>query len=328
MTAVQPVEVLADSPKYLAWKKFSPGAKATYIKRMLYETGPGTNQYTRRSKIARITFQLESIDQTRAVVRVDETVWHMNGQVSNSAPNKLIFKAKEAPPVSPDPAPDESGDEILEINGRKIGTHWQSVWARASPVPPNPDPDAFLKTWTSDEVPGGLVLLHDQTHQEILKGQRYRSIWETILEPMEGVDPELGSANASPQAQNVRQSLPPGSSNIQPGVNGTAPSTAGAAPAIPDLNLRYAALSNRSLQARLAVTRIEQQQGGYRPPGSAVSTENRRTVPGDVRDARTRLDSQLQAARGFLNRGDTVRADESLRSAESALATIEKFLGR
>src|SRR5579864_2809621 len=36
---------LVDSPKYLAWKKFPPGSKASYENDLLHEYKPGTNQY-------------------------------------------------------------------------------------------------------------------------------------------------------------------------------------------------------------------------------------------------------------------------------------------
>jgi len=86
MTASMPA--LVDSPKYLAWKKFQPGASATYVMRLLTEGAPDTNQYA-RNKISRSTLRLVSIDDKRAVV--------------SGGSNELIYQAKEPSPKSPSP---------------------------------------------------------------------------------------------------------------------------------------------------------------------------------------------------------------------------------
>jgi hypothetical protein len=48
----------------------------------------------------------------------------------------------------------------------------------------------------------------------------------------------------------------------------------------------------------------------------------------DIREARTRADYQLQEARSYMSAGDVESAKQSLRYAESAIQTVEKFLGR
>src|SRR5207248_10563395 len=65
-----PGPVTVDSPKYLAWKKFQPGAAATYESYLFSEHQPGANQYT-RTKISRSTFRLESVDDKKVVTRPD-----------------------------------------------------------------------------------------------------------------------------------------------------------------------------------------------------------------------------------------------------------------
>jgi hypothetical protein len=48
----------------------------------------------------------------------------------------------------------------------------------------------------------------------------------------------------------------------------------------------------------------------------------------DIREAKTRLDYQLQEASSALQNGDPEAARQSMRYAQSAIDTIEKFLGR
>ncbi len=48
----------------------------------------------------------------------------------------------------------------------------------------------------------------------------------------------------------------------------------------------------------------------------------------DIREAKTRLDYQLQEAMSQLQSGDYESARQSMRYAQNAVETIEKFLGR
>ncbi|MGC9971950.1 MAG: hypothetical protein ABSE56_15330 [Bryobacteraceae bacterium] len=188
LTAAKPAEVLVDSPVYLAWKKFPPGAKVTLEARLFLERAAGTDQYT-RSRIDRTTFQLQSIDADRAVVTYHSTTFHGSGGETQSS-NTLTYKAKERPGTAhlqlPFPSGDvtetTTGEETLVINGNKIATKWEKIaWAK--------DPEAFIKTWRSDEVPGGLVLQRSQARNTVVNT---RNISETIWAPVEGVVPELG----------------------------------------------------------------------------------------------------------------------------------------
>jgi len=98
-----PAGNLVDSPKYLAWKKFPPGSKASYNNYLLHEYQPGTDQYT-QTKISRDTLTLVSIDGERAIVKAESTtsgkVAGRNGPDTSSA-DQLIFKAKQAAPGAP-----------------------------------------------------------------------------------------------------------------------------------------------------------------------------------------------------------------------------------
>ncbi len=206
LTAARPAEVLVDSPKYLAWKKFPPGTKVTLEFRLLMETAPGTDQYTRK-RISRTTFELQSIEADRAVVTYDSTTWHMSGGETRSS-DKLTYKAKERPgttqvPVSfaaRDGRQTTTGEETLVINGKKIATRWECTTSAK-------DPQAFTKIWFSDEVPGGMVLQHVQEPNRVVNT---RNISEEIWAPVEGVVPELGGSSGQARAGPNRDTRPAG----------------------------------------------------------------------------------------------------------------------
>jgi hypothetical protein len=181
---------LVDSPKYLAWKKFPPGSKARYANDLLHEYKPGTNQYT-KTRISQLTLTLESIDDDRAIVKTESTI---SGKIAGrngpdtSSSDQLIIKAKQAPPGAPVADPSRiitNGEETLTINGKQIATRWELV-TRAD------DPLTFTKTWTSDDVPGGLVRTQQQTHS-LITGEIYRDIQQTLYAPLDGVEPQLGT---------------------------------------------------------------------------------------------------------------------------------------
>jgi hypothetical protein len=189
LTAPAPTQALVDTPEYVSWKKYSPGTKVGFDYRLLMERQPGSNQFT-RNKISHYTFQLESIDNERAVVSIDTTTWHMNGSQTQST-DKLTYKAKVPPTPPSDDRQVTSGEETLTINGKQIACKWEKVALNRDPA------ESFTKTWRSDKVPGGLVLM--QVHQRSM-ATGPRSINETIYAPVDGVTPELGSGNSTAQA--------------------------------------------------------------------------------------------------------------------------------
>ncbi len=338
MTASMPVEMLVDSPKYLAWKKFPAGTTVKYETRLLHEYQPGTNQYT-RSKISVITFRLESIDEKRAVVMVGSTVWHMNGGATNSPETKFVYPAKERPEESQEAKPNETGEEAVEISGKKYSAHWKSVWQKHTGYDAELDPQTFTKTWTSEDVPGGLVLTHQQEHTEIV-GKEYRNITETILMPVENVEPELGSWSA--------HQVTPGAPATQPATAGRNTPAATAAPMTPvppapnqtappnsrrrsDLPVtptpavspqaefarHYNLVMTRAIRAKAGLAQLQRRQAA---PGAAL--------PDDVRAARDRLDAQLQAVMTAMRARDNAAAEQRLQDADQTVVVIEQFLAK
>ena len=105
-------------------------------------------------------------------------------------------------------------------------------------------------------------------------------------------------ASAQPAAQ-----PPP----VRPAVN----------PELAELRERFNELSIRASTARAGLQSLQQQQASQ---GLGLR--------GDIREAQTRMDYQLQEAMSSLQRGDPDGARQNMRYAQSAVEAIEKFLGR
>jgi hypothetical protein len=84
-----------------------------------------------------------------------------------------------------------------------------------------------------------------------------------------------------------------------------------------ELRDQYNELAIRANTARAGLRSFEQQQSRQ---GLGLRA--------DIREAQTRLDYQLQEAMSSLQSGDVEGTRRSLRYAQSAVETIEKFLGR
>ncbi len=304
---------LVDSPKYLAWKKFPPGSKASYDNSVLHEYQSGTNQYT-ETKISHDTLTLVSIDGERAKVKAESTVSGKiagrNGPDTTSS-DELIFQAKQAAPGAPVDDPRRivtSGEETLTINGKKIATRWECV-TRAG------DPMTFTKTWTSDDVPGGLVRTQQQSHTQIT-GQTYRDIRQTLLAPIDGVEAQLGDATSAAPSPAGTRNLP-ASRGIPGGPAQPAPALGAAGQ--PNVMAHYSAVTRR---ANIATVGLAQAQRRASVSGTGVP------VPDDIRAAQERLTKQQQAANLAIRTRDYTAAEPSLRAMEDTLAVIEDFLAK
>jgi hypothetical protein len=200
------------------------------------------------------------------------------------------------------------------------------------------DPQTFTKTWTSEDVPGGLVLTHQQEHTEIV-GKEYRNITETILMPAENAEPELGSWSAhqvtpgAPATQPVTagRNTPPAATAapttpVPPAPNQTAPSNSRRRPDLPVT--QTPALSPQAEFARhynLVMTRAIRAKAG-------LAQRQRRqaapALPDDIRAARDRLDTQLQAVMTAMRARDNAAAEQRLQDADQTVVVIEQFLAK
>jgi hypothetical protein len=313
---------VTDSPKYLAWKKFPVGAKASYESALLHEYKPGTNQYT-KTKISNFTFTLESIDEERAVVRSETAI---SGKIAgrngpdNTSSDQLIFKRRQLMgPSAPMDDPRQIvtwGEETLTINGKQISTRWECV-TRAD------DPLTFTKTWTSAEVPGGLVRTQQQSHTQIT-GETYRNISQTLYAPIDGVDPQLGdgAVRTPPPAAGANPARPTAPATpaqpAQPAPPPVRPAPPAASPTPQqDLLTRYRALTVRASQDRLGLGQAERK---LTLAGVAL--------PDEIRAARDRLTIEQQAAASAIRTRDNAAAEQKMRDLEDTLAAIEKFIAK
>jgi hypothetical protein len=344
-----PVTNVPDSSQYLAWKKFPPGAKATYENRLYSEARPGTQQYTRQ-RISQTTFQLQSVDSEKVSVTTAQTTWNPRGGVTHSS-NDLVYRAHEVVPplqLPGNPPPEKiqttQGEETLVISGKSIATRWERI-ALAD------DPSTYIKTWTSDDVPGGLVLRRNDVNKAMGR-TTVRSIGEVIYAPVEGTEPEVtsGSAQAdlgvvSRPTANTGMPATPRVSRDVPGVDlrrspAAAPPASTAAPVAPAPPAGRGGMPDsasppasqlgawtqryRSDMIRMGRVRSElmRRQNGLARPGSATN------VPAEIREASDRLQGESQAVTLDFAQRNYSRMPQSLEAFEGDLNVIEEFLAK
>jgi hypothetical protein len=111
-----------DSPTYLAWRDFSPGAKATYM-----DLKPGTAEPVASNVLDRETYQLRSISGNDAQVWVTQVVYDPNGTPHPPRDSEEVYPAKAAPVT-----PVKTGSDTLTIEGEAYG---HTMGADPKPVP-------------------------------------------------------------------------------------------------------------------------------------------------------------------------------------------------
>jgi len=249
-TVVPTLGPQTDFPKYLAWKRFAPGASASYINRNLGQVSLRRPELQGGTVGIRSRYLLRSITPERADLFMTEIAYDPPPQSTAHPPRdtEIAYPARLAAAASPSPrdvaatrVPLQAGDETLMISGKPIATHWraeqmpgaaQMAQAGCGPM--------IVTTWSSDEVPGGLVR---ETFDQMCRDNRYppgsdavlRKVRETLLESFETSGPATGVRPIQPAPGiapilplPVPASLPDG----QPGVTATAPAAPAAAPGV------------------------------------------------------------------------------------------------
>ena len=313
----KPPEVLVDDPLYLAWKKFPPGAKVAYVERGLQPIRPGSNQLVAGQVKFRQSFRMDAINDEQAHLWHTEIVYdYPSGAAHQPRDTEIVYPAKvaqrgtsaaavsgrtrQATPSAT--AATGSGEETLEIGGKRIATHWQSFSGPSAPWDNTPK---ITKIWTSDQIPTGLV-----RKTEAVDRQGTHWITETIIESVEGTGFNIATA---PQGPPVIQPAPaaalnpgnaaPAPAPSQPVVRqqpAPAPTPARNPPPARNVALPQPALSP-DVAAQVALYQRYNAVMIRAAKDKRALFQLRRTqaeLPADLSDARSRLDDQLKAVLG------------------------------
>ena len=265
----RPSVAQVDNPDFLIWKGFSAGAKASYVTHSLVPERPGSTQLVPGPIQVRYTLTLKSIAPDQANVWLTETVFDRTGAAHPPHDTETAYPAKIQPPNVTPAAVSGSGQEILDIQGRKISTRWQS----ASPA----GNCGLTKIWTSDEVPGGLVRKREEVRCRGAQGN------ETTLESFEGsrqpgsIEARIEKTDSAPPAPVTSVEAPAvarGKGAAASTVAATAP-LAPAAPVAPGQEAPYVrGMPNYSITSEIARGSLLQYCRGIYNPTVLVEQSN------------------------------------------------------
>jgi len=362
-TPEKPPEILVQNPDYLAWKKFPDNAKVSYVVRG-WKTDPRhPEQFTGPSNPSdRYTLSVKSRTADELVL------W--NSQISYDYPSGAASKPHDmemgfpamSPPARPreagggrishartkagqalnppDPPKTDSGDEILNVAGRSIPTHWTSTTRTNTSNGGGISYVSIMKMWTSDEIPGGLVRKTDESTVSSGSGISQHQLRETVLESFQGVTPGT-PAPASAQAPGAPPAAPiapaPQPAVVTPAV---APTPAPAPPPAPvpaparvvrkrpnrepvtpaeaaaqkEIFKRYYAAAMRQNQIALQLV-VNRKRGEAAPK-----------LPDDISKAQTDSTAELAAVLQALRDRDMEEAQKQVQAAEDNLTTVEKYV--
>ncbi len=174
----------ADSRTYLAWRDFSPGAKATYV-----DLKPGTVEPVAANVLDRQTYELRAISGNDAQVWVTQVVYDPNGTPHPPRDSQDVYPAKAAPVT-----PVKTGSDTLTIKGKPMATQWEQTQNQSRGC-------TVTKTiWRSDDIPGGVVRDRTDTacHGRTMVQDKWLESYEGArTRPAAPVKP-VASASAAP----------------------------------------------------------------------------------------------------------------------------------
>ena len=146
------------NPAYQEWSQFKPGSFVSTYQTVLVhqdpalmlESGepPNAQVYRDTQKLLMVTPERAVVEDTAAEVGPGEEIVHPAVKLVFLNDHSAIATTK--PPAGEETKLTE-GDEAVQVNGKKIQTHWveSSIKAGAD--------ESVAKSWLSDEIPGGLV---------------------------------------------------------------------------------------------------------------------------------------------------------------------------
>ncbi|AWM37472.1 hypothetical protein GobsT_45590 [Gemmata obscuriglobus] len=137
-----------ESPVYKLWAKFPVGSRV--VQRTTTENEDNKTEKT----VTTISYTLKQKTDEFIVVESQATTTHYTGRVeTNPASETKTRKMFSLPPgvKQPEPKKAEEGAENLTVAGKS----YKATWTREKGF--TEAGDSFTQTWSSDEVPGGLL---------------------------------------------------------------------------------------------------------------------------------------------------------------------------
>lgn len=356
----KPTGPLVDFPEYVAWKKFKPGAKVSYATRYWKQDQLSYQMPVRSNRLIpemqhHHAYQMQTITDDQVKLWFTQTGYDRYGNLKPADDKEIAYPAKYTPPAQPRPpanapvptgnaawgakrtsAPVESGDEIVEINGKRIATRWQSASYSY-----DDGCKLVVKVWTSDEVPTGLIRRVEDKSCAPGPGKPYgvRFVSETFLESFDGFTPATPDPSKPVAAAYAPQPMPRSSQPVAANPVAPAPKPVAQQPSpapVPAKRTLAQPPPRMPTPAGLppeAAAQFELAQRSNQDMFRAQQAKRELTlrggeIPANVRDARDRLDDQYKAVLTAISQRDNAQAAQALQSMENSLAVIEKYLSQ
>lgn len=148
--AIPPDREEAENPQYKTWARFPKGTVA--VERTITET-EGNDAKT----VTTVTYKLLEVTPEHVELESQASTRRYDGHESNNPPNTYtVPRLLRLPPgMKKDdfgkPKGSEQGEETVTVAGRAYKAKWYKGTDR------NEAGEVFVQTWTSDDMPGGLV---------------------------------------------------------------------------------------------------------------------------------------------------------------------------
>jgi hypothetical protein len=144
-----------DNPVFRNWKDFPVGSTVSY--RSTTKAGENANiqEFTLRLKAK--TADRITIERQLTAIMPDGTRQEYPAMTSENARIYRLPKGAERPDPNKPKGVTATGEEELEMLGRKIKAKWFKAKMRVEAG------DMFTHSWSSDQVPGGLVKAVNET---------------------------------------------------------------------------------------------------------------------------------------------------------------------
>ncbi|GEM_PF-3450752 len=371
---------MVDYPEYLAWKGFAPGAKVTLVQRIWYQQVQGGDKLVARHPDDRMTYLLKSVDAERADLWRTEQVFDPNGAAHPTRDTEIAFPAKIEADTSgrtatahkamgvvednvawpqaallamsrpergfdPTPGNKDTGDEDVEVGGRKIKAHWRSVTYKFTDQSYYKGGTISIKVWTSDEVPGKLVrkvedLVVPPNPADPRMMQPMRTVTETYVEAIAGFSPgtaaETKGVEWAPEevALGGKKILGPGDLPVPvvkaeplPPQNGRGQVTR--APDTPLVTRPPVVRDPAVIRARVQLMReyspLMVREGQAK--GGVMRAQRMGTVaPEDVKTANAALDEDMKALNAAFQGSERAEVEKAAKALEEHVVVVEQWL--